>query len=67
MIASAIAVSEPSSPARGTRLRTQPQTGAQASLKIPEASSIVSPSNHACRAAAAGAGPARAPSGTRGR
>ena len=57
MIASAIAVSEPSSPARGTRLRTRPQIGAQASLKIPEASSIVSPKNHACRAAASAARP----------
>src|SRR5208282_886914 len=57
MIANAIAVSEPSSPARGTRLRTQPQIGAQASLKIPEASSIVSPRNHACRAASAAASP----------
>ena len=57
MIASAIAASEPSSPARGTSLRTQPLIGAQASLKIPEASSMVSPRNHACRAAASGSQP----------
>ena len=57
MIARAMAASEPSSPARGTTLRTQPLTRAQASLKIPEASSMAMPRNQACRAAASAARP----------
>ena len=57
MITSAIAVSEPSSPARGTTSRTQPLTSAQASLKTPEARSIAIPRNQACCAAASGSSP----------
>ena len=47
----AIAVNDPSNPARGTSLLIHPLTGAQQSLKIPEASSIDMPMNQACRAA----------------
>ncbi len=57
MIARAIDASEPSSPARGTSARKRPLIGAQASLKMPEASSMVIPRNQACWAAASAARP----------
>ena len=44
---SAIAASDPSSPARGTLFLIQPENGAHASLKIPDARSIVMPKNQA--------------------
>ena len=59
MIASAMAVSEPSRPALGTRSRTQPLNTAQTSLKIPEANSMATPRNQACSAAASGLNPRR--------
>lgn len=57
MMTSAIAVSDPSSPARGNDRRISPQRGAQASLNAPEARIIAIPRYHACLAAAAGSRP----------
>ena len=57
MITSAIAVSEPRSPARGTIRRIVPPIVAQPSLKIPDAMMRVIPRNHACRAASSGESP----------
>src|SRR5262245_9756857 len=53
----AIAVNDPSKPARGTFFRTHPLKGAQPSLKIPDANSIVMPKNQACRADDSGSSP----------
>ena len=57
MMTSAIATSEPSSPALGTMRRIAPLTVAQTSLKTPEARIMAIPTNQACRAAESGSRP----------